>query len=68
MTHPEIQVTILHNSLQNHFNFSYYLIVQTKKIWTRRAVARGNNARLRPLGYGAAAFPRSASEGWEGVA
>jgi len=31
-----------------------------------QAVARGRETRLRPSGYGVAAFSRFASEGWSG--
>jgi hypothetical protein len=54
-------------ALRNRFSLSIYVTDMTINMPACRAVARGNKARLRPSGYGAAAFPRVASEGWEGL-
>src|SRR5467141_2396559 len=44
---------------------SYGPVTRRRMLLARRAVARAcSTARLRPLGFGAAAFTRCASEGW----
>src|SRR5665213_1631423 len=61
------QPCYLHSSGHHVPDFEGYIHNAWLYLLACRAVARGNSARLRPSGYGAAAFSRFASEGWWAV-